>query len=79
MAAALHGAAETLLTPLDQAERRQLIDLLARIAAHWQQLSGKQPHPGSKQAGPTATGNQPPATPRPRRRPPTSKAGLNDT
>jgi DNA-binding MarR family transcriptional regulator len=78
-AAALHGAAETLLTPLDQAERRQLMDLLARIAARWQQFSGTQPHPGSKRAAPTATGNQPPASPRPRRRPPAPKAGPNDT
>jgi DNA-binding MarR family transcriptional regulator len=36
-AAALEGAAETLLTPLNAAERRQLIALLARIADHWQE------------------------------------------
>src|SRR5215472_17238929 len=36
-AAALEGAAETLLTPLKAAERRQLIALLARIADHWQE------------------------------------------
>ncbi len=36
-AAALDGAAETLLTPLAAAERRQLVDLLARVAAHWQE------------------------------------------
>ena len=36
-AAALDGAAETLLTPLTAAERRQLVDLLARVAAHWQE------------------------------------------
>jgi len=37
-AAALEGAAETLLTPLSAAERRQLVDLLARVADHWQEL-----------------------------------------
>jgi len=63
-AAALDGAAETLLTPLDGSERRQLIDLLARIAGHWQQLSAVQPRPGLKRAAPKATGNEPPATPR---------------
>jgi DNA-binding MarR family transcriptional regulator len=62
-ATALDGAAETLLTPLDGAERRHLIDLLARIAGHWQQFSAVQPHPGIKQAAPKATGNEPPATP----------------
>jgi DNA-binding MarR family transcriptional regulator len=36
-AAALEGAAETLLTPLDEAERHHLVDLLAKVAAHWQQ------------------------------------------
>ena len=46
-AAALEGAAETLLTPLDPAERRQLVDLLARIAAHWQDLSTGPPKPGN--------------------------------
>jgi DNA-binding MarR family transcriptional regulator len=78
-AAALQGAAETLLTPLDEAERRQLIDLLAKIATHWQQLSPLQPHPGSKQAAPTATGKEPPPSPRPHRRPPAPMAGPNDT
>lgn len=51
-ATALNGAAETLLTPLDEAERRQLIDLLARIAAHWQQRSATQPHPPSSRPHP---------------------------
>jgi len=37
--AALEGAAETLLTPLDGTERQQLIELLAKIAAHWQEVS----------------------------------------
>jgi DNA-binding MarR family transcriptional regulator len=77
-AAALDGAAETLLTPLDAADRRHLIDLLARIATHWQQLSATQPHPGSKQAAPEATGTKAPTTPRPRRRPPATGAMRND-
>jgi len=34
-AAALTGQAETLLEPLDETERRQLVDLLGRIAKHW--------------------------------------------
>ncbi len=34
-AAALAGAADTLLTPLDPAEREQLVTLLAKVAAHW--------------------------------------------
>jgi DNA-binding MarR family transcriptional regulator len=71
-AAALDGAAETLLTPLDEAERHYLIDLLARIADHWQQLSAQQPPPGTKQAAPKATGHPAPTSPRPRRRPPSA-------
>jgi DNA-binding MarR family transcriptional regulator len=35
-AAALAGAAETLLTPLRPSEQRHLVELLAKIAAHWQ-------------------------------------------
>src|ERR1700749_807500 len=73
-AAALDGAAETLLTPLGEADRRHLIDLLSRIATHWQQLSAMQPHPGIKQAAPTAREHEAPTTPRPRRRPPKTKA-----
>lgn len=42
-AAGLAGATETLLTPLDTAQRRQLVDLLTRIADHWQQLRASQP------------------------------------
>lgn len=38
-AAALQGAAETLLEPLTAAERRNLTDLLAKIAARWQEES----------------------------------------
>ena len=71
-AAALDGAADTLLTPLDEAERRHLVDLLARIAAHWQQFSATQP-PGTKQAAPKATGNDAPTSPRAPRRPATPK------
>jgi len=77
-AAALDGAAQTLLTPLDDADRRHLIDLLARIATHWQQLSAIQPHPGSKQTAPTARGNQTPTSPRARRRPPAPRTARNN-
>jgi DNA-binding MarR family transcriptional regulator len=35
----LAGQAETLLEPLDAAERRQLVELLTRIADHWEELS----------------------------------------
>jgi hypothetical protein len=77
-AAALDGAAETLLTPLDQAERRQLMDLLARIAAHWQQLSAMPPPPGTKQTALKAIGNQASPSPRARRRPRTRGAPRND-
>ena len=61
-AVALNGAAETLLTPLDETERRYLVDLLARIAAHWQQLSAIPPHPG-KPTAPTPTGDKAPTPP----------------
>jgi DNA-binding MarR family transcriptional regulator len=53
-AAALAGAADTLLTPLDPAEREQLNSLLARVAAYWQQVSVGQPEPGAGPAGPSA-------------------------
>jgi DNA-binding MarR family transcriptional regulator len=66
-AAALEGAAETLLTPLDQAERRHLIDLLARIAASWQQRSAVPPPPGINQTAPKPARSKAPATPRARR------------
>src|SRR5215469_9641911 len=46
-AAALAGAADTLLTPLDPAEREQLNSLLATVAAYWQQVSAGQPEPGA--------------------------------
>jgi DNA-binding MarR family transcriptional regulator len=78
-AAALDGAAETLLTPLDAADRRQLIDLLARIATHWQQLSATQPHPGTKQTAPKSTGSKAPTPPRTRHRSPTTRTARNHT
>jgi len=71
-AAALEGAAETLLTPLNAAERRQLVDLLARVADHWQELSATRPDPGIGQTTPRAGGNEAPA--RVRRRPPAPTA-----
>ncbi len=74
-AAALDGAADTLLTPLDQAERRHLIDLLARIAANWQQRSAVPPYPG-RQTAAKATEDEPPARPR-ARRPPEPGAARN--
>jgi DNA-binding MarR family transcriptional regulator len=42
-AAGLAGATEVLLKSLDAGERRQLVDLLARIADHWHQLRASQP------------------------------------
>ncbi len=50
--AALAGAADSLLAPLGDAERRELVDLLAKVAAHWQQVSADQPEPGTGQATP---------------------------
>jgi DNA-binding MarR family transcriptional regulator len=44
-AAALQGAAETLLEPLTAAERQDLIDSLAKIAARWQEHSAGQQRP----------------------------------
>src|SRR6266567_751804 len=41
-ATALTGAADSLLQPLDPAERSQLRALLARIIEHWQALSAAQ-------------------------------------
>jgi DNA-binding MarR family transcriptional regulator len=53
-ATALAGAADTLLAPLDDAERRHLVNLLATIADHWQQVSASQQDPGTSQARPAA-------------------------
>jgi DNA-binding MarR family transcriptional regulator len=77
-AAALDGAAQTLLTPLDAAERRHLIDLLARVAAHWQEHGAAQPDPGGTQTAPQTTEHETPARPRSHRRSPAPKATRND-
>ena len=70
-AAALGGAAQALLAPLDEAESQQLVDLLAKVAAHWQQVSADHPGPAVGPATPVdpppARGKRP-ASPR-RRRP----------
>ena len=49
-AAALAGAAQALLAPLDAAESRLLVDLLAKVAAHWQQVSAGRPEPDASPA-----------------------------
>ena len=50
-AAELAQQADTLLKPLDPAERRQLISLLTRIADHWDELStGDAARPGTRPA-----------------------------
>ena len=54
LALALAGAADTPLPPLDAAERRHLVDLLAKVAAHWQQVSASQQNPGTSQTRPAA-------------------------
>jgi DNA-binding MarR family transcriptional regulator len=54
-ATALAGAADTLLTPLDAAERRHLVDLLAKVAAHWQQVSASQQNPAPGRRPPPAS------------------------
>lgn len=77
-AAALDGAAETLLTPLSAAERRYLIDLLARIAAHWQERGAVPPDPGGSQTAPTAKTDQAPARTRRQPRPAAPRTARND-
>jgi DNA-binding MarR family transcriptional regulator len=42
-AAELAGQAETLLEPLDSEEQRQLVDLLTRVADHWEELNAARP------------------------------------
>jgi DNA-binding MarR family transcriptional regulator len=76
-AAALDGAAETLLTPLNAAERRRLIDLLARIATHWQEHSAMPRDPDIRQTAPRATGDEAPIRPRGRRRSPAPRTAGN--
>ena len=66
-AAALDGAADTLLAPLNAAERRNLNDLLARIATHWQEHSVRPADPGGGQTTRKATADEAPAHPRRRR------------
>jgi DNA-binding MarR family transcriptional regulator len=57
-AAALAGAADALLTPLNLTERRQLVDLLAKVAAHWQEVTASQQHSATSQTGPAARSSQ---------------------
>jgi MarR family transcriptional regulator, lower aerobic nicotinate degradation pathway regulator len=59
-AAALAGAADALLAPLNLAERRQLVDLLAKVAEHWQEVSASREHPATGQTGPAARSSLPP-------------------
>ena len=59
-AAALAGAADTLLTPLDPAEREQLVALLGKVAARWQQVSASGPDPGARPAGSAAASGESP-------------------
>ena len=75
--AALAGAADSLLAPLGETERRDLVDLLAKVAAHWQQVSADQPEPGTGQATPAAAPDQPPPVRprRPRRAPGAARGG----
>jgi DNA-binding MarR family transcriptional regulator len=60
-ATALAGAADTLLTPLDAAERHHLVDLLVKVAAHWQQVSASHQHPTPSQSRPAPHKTQAPS------------------
>jgi DNA-binding MarR family transcriptional regulator len=71
-ATALAGAADALLTPLDAAERHHLVDLLAKVTAHWQQVSASRQHPAPSETRPAPHKSQAPSrrrkavtTPRP--------------
>jgi DNA-binding MarR family transcriptional regulator len=77
-AAALQGAAETLLEPLSAAERHHLVDLLAKIAGHWQEVSAGQQHPGTSQTTPPAARDQAPRSPHRPRHTPASQPARND-
>jgi DNA-binding MarR family transcriptional regulator len=65
-ATALAGAADTLLTPLDAAERRHLVDLLAKVAAHWQQLSASRTRPAPQKSQAPSRQRKAVTTPAPR-------------
>jgi len=67
-AAALAGAVQTLLAPLDEAESQHLVDLLAKVAAHWQQVSADHPEPADGPTRPSAARGERTASPG-RRRP----------
>jgi DNA-binding MarR family transcriptional regulator len=67
-AAALAGAAQALLAPLDEAESQHLVDLLAKVAAHWQQVSADRPEPAADPTRPSTARGERTASPR-RRRP----------
>jgi MarR family transcriptional regulator, lower aerobic nicotinate degradation pathway regulator len=58
-ATALAGAADTLLAPLDAAERHHLAGLLAKVAAHWQQASASHQQPAPSQTRPAPHNSQP--------------------
>jgi DNA-binding MarR family transcriptional regulator len=64
-AAALAGAADTLLVPLDPAEREHLVDLLAKVAARWQQVSAARPDPIASPSPTPSASPSPIASPSP--------------
>jgi DNA-binding MarR family transcriptional regulator len=69
-AAALADAAQTLLDPLGPAERQQLVDLLGKIAARWQQAGDGPQHPATGRARPAAAPGKAAASSRTPRRAP---------